>query len=358
MDTTIVVSKSAVWFIPGQLGAEEIINKFVLYLIGISSLNFWLSVSILRRVRLLFWSSVAGVFYAGLTKKNSGNTVSASKKSPMDERKIAKLELKTMFAERYPKWKLPGFVFRMLEKIIAVDKINKLFAAAPGKKNMEFIDACMDYLRVTCNVEGAENLPFDGSKLIFASNHPQGGIEAICIASVLGRKYDGKVKFYVNEILCSLEPLNEMFLPLYRRRQQSKENARIINDFYKTDNHLVVFPAGITASKMKGKLMDHEWRKNFITAAIQNQRDVVPLYFQAQNSKLFYFIEDFRRFIRCPVSFEIILFGHEFFRQKGKTFNLFIGKPVAWQTFDKTKSLKEWANVIKGIALGLPDRSG
>jgi len=69
MDTTIIVSKSAFWFIPGQLGAEEIMNKFTLFLIGITSHNLWLSVSILRRGRLLIWSAVAGIFYIVLKKK-------------------------------------------------------------------------------------------------------------------------------------------------------------------------------------------------------------------------------------------------------------------------------------------------
>ena len=275
----------------------------------------------------------------------------------MNENGIAKLELKQLLADRYSKKKIPGFVLRILEKIIAVDKINKLFAAIPGKKNMAFIDACMKYLDVTCLVVGEENLPPDGSKLIFASNHPQGGIEAICMASVLGKKYAGKIKFFVNELLCCLEPLKEMFLPLYRRRLQDKEHVRNINEFYKTDHQLIVFPAGVTSSRIKGKITDHEWRKNFITAAVQNQRDVVPVYFQAQNSNFFYFLENFRRAIRSPVNFDVILFGHEFFKQKGKTFTLYIGKPVAWETFDNSQSPKAWANRMKDIVFALPNSS-
>ncbi|MDD3078672.1 MAG: lysylphosphatidylglycerol synthase transmembrane domain-containing protein [Paludibacter sp.] len=63
LDTVIVVSKSAVAFIPGQFGAEELINKFALALVRIGGNNLWLSVSILRRVRQLFWSMVAFVLY-------------------------------------------------------------------------------------------------------------------------------------------------------------------------------------------------------------------------------------------------------------------------------------------------------
>ena len=273
----------------------------------------------------------------------------------MSENMAAKLDIKQLLPEKYAKKRIPRCILCLLERVTAVDKINKLFASAPGKKNMEFVDACMRYLNVTCHVVGEENLPVDGSKLIFASNHPQGGIEAICIAHVLGKKYDDKIKFYANEFLCCFEPLKELFLPITKRKQQNKENVRIINDIYRTDNHFVVFPAGITASKKKGKVTDHEWRKNFIKEAIKNRRDVVPLYFRARNSTLFYFMEDFRRLICSPVSFETILFGHEFFRQQGKTFTLYIGKPVAWETFDKTKTPKEWANAMKDIACGLPD---
>lgn len=82
MDTVIIVSKSAVSFIPGQLGAEELINKFVLYLGGIDSPSLWLSVSILKRARQLFWSGIALVFYIGLKRgvkfRNRGNIIRES----------------------------------------------------------------------------------------------------------------------------------------------------------------------------------------------------------------------------------------------------------------------------------------
>ena len=272
----------------------------------------------------------------------------------MRENQVAKLNIKQLLPAKYTEKNIPGCVLLLLEKIMAVDKINKLFAHAPGKKNMEFVDASMEYLHVTCHVVGEENLPAGNSGLIFVSNHPQGGIEAICIAHVLGRKYGNRIKFYANEFLCCLEPLKEMFLPIAKHKKQNRENVRIISDFYKTDNHIIVFPAGVTASKKRGKIEDHEWRKNFIKEAIQNRRDVVPLFLSASNSAFFYFCEDFRRFIRSPINFETILFGSEFFRQRGKRLTLYIGKPVAWETFDKSKSTNEWAKEMRDIAFGLP----
>ncbi|GHT53390.1 hypothetical protein FACS189446_0670 [Bacteroidia bacterium] len=83
LDTVIIVLKSMATFIPGQLGIEELINKFVLHLVGLSSPGLWLSVSILRRSRQLFWCGMAFIFYMHLKKrkksvKNYGNTICKS----------------------------------------------------------------------------------------------------------------------------------------------------------------------------------------------------------------------------------------------------------------------------------------
>ncbi|MCC8133337.1 MAG: 1-acyl-sn-glycerol-3-phosphate acyltransferase [Tannerellaceae bacterium] len=267
---------------------------------------------------------------------------------------IARIDVNQLVAERYPNRKIPGFIVKLLKKIACQDQINALFASAPGKKNLDFIDASMDYLRVSCQVVGKENLPDTQQPLIFVCNHPQGGIEAICIAYVLGHVYDSKIKFFANEVLTVLTPLREMFLPIFKHRMQNRNNARVITDFYQTDHHLVTFPAGVTSHKKKGKVTDREWSKNFITAAIRYQRDVVPLYFDARNSDMFYRIENFRKRIGSPVNFEVALFAHEFFRQQGKTFPLFVGKPIPWETFDTSRSPKEWAAIVRDIAFGLP----
>lgn len=68
LDTLIAVLKSTATFIPGQLGAEELINRFTLHLLGMDSPDLWLSVSILRRARQLFWSGMALFFYVQLKR--------------------------------------------------------------------------------------------------------------------------------------------------------------------------------------------------------------------------------------------------------------------------------------------------
>lgn len=275
----------------------------------------------------------------------------------MDKVEIARIDFEQLLSERYPNKKLPKFVIRLLEKVLCIDKINKLFASAKGKKNLEFIDVCMKNLDLTCKVVGAENLPDEKGPLIFVCNHPQGGVEAICLAYILGHKYDGKIKFHANEFLTSLDPLKELFLPIYKHRQQNKENSRTIAEFYETDDHLITFPAGVTSFRKNGKIIDHEWRKSFIKAATKYQRNVVPLYFQAKNSNLFYCIENFRKLIHFPINFEVVLFAREFFKQQGNNFTLFVGKPIDWKTFNNTKSAKEWTKEVRQVVYNLADQN-
>lgn len=70
LDMGVVVFKSAGAFVPGQLGVEELGNKMMLQIIGISASSIWISASILRRARQLFWIAVGFILYL-FVKKDS-----------------------------------------------------------------------------------------------------------------------------------------------------------------------------------------------------------------------------------------------------------------------------------------------
>lgn len=69
LDMSVILFKSVGAFIPGQLGVEEISNKLLLSMIGISGGSIWLSVSILRRGRQVFWTAVGAIFYLCIKRK-------------------------------------------------------------------------------------------------------------------------------------------------------------------------------------------------------------------------------------------------------------------------------------------------
>ena len=50
---------------------------------------------------------------------------------------------------------------------------------------------------------------------------------------------------------------------------------------------------------------------------------------------------------------ELMLLPHEIFLKKGKTIKVTIGKPISWETFDKSKSAYEWAQEVRAITYNL-----
>jgi len=55
--------RSMMGFIPGQIGVEEYSNKIFLELVGVSAVGIWISMSIVRRIRQLFWVLFGVVLY-------------------------------------------------------------------------------------------------------------------------------------------------------------------------------------------------------------------------------------------------------------------------------------------------------
>ncbi|MBN1498548.1 MAG: flippase-like domain-containing protein [Spirochaetes bacterium] len=60
-DTATLLFRSAGFFIPGQLGLEEFGNKLMFSIAGIPGNETWLTVSVIRRARQIFWI-LAGFF--------------------------------------------------------------------------------------------------------------------------------------------------------------------------------------------------------------------------------------------------------------------------------------------------------
>ncbi len=69
VDMGVVVIKAAGSFVPGQIGIEEYGNKVMMEMIGITGATLWVTASILRRARQLFWIVVSAVMYFFIFKK-------------------------------------------------------------------------------------------------------------------------------------------------------------------------------------------------------------------------------------------------------------------------------------------------
>ncbi len=264
--------------------------------------------------------------------------------------KPTQIDIDAIFKEKAPKMRIPKFVISYVKRIAHQDEINQHFIDAHGKKGLDFTQATIDMLSVTCELENAENLPEanDGKKYIFASNHPLGGIDGMIILLLLGRKYGDKVRAFVNDILMYLEPMRDLFIPINKLGGgQGRTGVQMIDQIYESDTTIVTFPAGACSRIIRGTVQDFEWKKNFIAKAVKHQRDVVPIFFDGQNSKFYYRLSKWRIRLGIKTNLEMLYLADEMFKQRGKTVSVKIGKPIPWQTFDKSKTHTEWAAWVR-----------
>lgn len=271
----------------------------------------------------------------------------------MNEPKTPKIDIEAAVKAKAPNVKVPRFIINYLRKIVHEDEINVFLSEIPDRKNLDFMESSFGFLDIHLKVEGEENLPPKDGKYIFVSNHPLGGLDGVAISYIIGKYYDGKIRFIANDLLNNLEQLKGMTIPVNKTGGQAKESATKMHEFYQSDNHLMTFPSGMCSRKTGGKITDPEWKKNFVAKAVQYKRDVVPLYFEGRNSNFFYNLANLRKFFKIKFNIEMMYLVDEMFKQRGKNFVLRIGKPIPWQTFDKSKTQAVWATWVKELVYEL-----
>lgn len=243
---------------------------------------------------------------------------------------------------------VPCFLVTWLKKIIHEDEVNRFLWENRNLKGTEWLTACVQYLDMTLDIVGAENLPDknDGKLYTFVSNHPLGGQDGVSLGSIIGRHYDGKFRYLVNDLLLNLPGLKPVSIGINKTGKQSRDFPRMVEAGFNSDNHLLMFPAGLNSRRINGEIHDLPWKKTFITKSVETHRDVVPIHFSGQNSKRFYRIANFSdRYL--PFNLAMLFLVDEMYRNVGKTFRITIGKPIPWQTFNKTKTPMEWANFVE-----------
>jgi hypothetical protein len=243
---------------------------------------------------------------------------------------------------------VPCFLVAWLKKIIHEDEVNRFLWENRNLKGTEWLTACVQYLDMTLDIVGAENLPDknDAKLYTFVSNHPLGGQDGVSLGSIIGRHYDGKFRYLVNDLLLNLPGLKPVSIGINKTGKQSRDFPRMVEAGFNSDNHLLMFPAGLNSRRINGEIHDLPWKKTFITKSVETHRDVVPIHFSGQNSKRFYRIAKFSdRYL--PFNLAMLFLVDEMYRNVGKTFRITIGKPIPWQTFNKTKTPMEWANFVE-----------
>ena len=243
---------------------------------------------------------------------------------------------------------VPRPLVAWLKHIVHQDQVNDYLWESRHLVGTEWLEECVRYLDATLNIVGSENLPDknDGRLYTFVSNHPVGGEDGVALGAIIGRHYDGRFRYLVNDLLMNLPGLAPLCIPINKTGKQSRDFPKMVEAGFQSDNHMLMFPAGLCSRRKKGVVEDIAWKKTFIAKSVEYQRDVVPIHFGGQNSSFFYRLANFSdRFL--PFNLAMLFLVDEMYKNVHKTFRVSIGKPIPWQTFDKSKTPMEWAQFVK-----------
>lgn len=264
-----------------------------------------------------------------------------------------RIDVDKVLRERLPKHYryIPRFAVRWLERTICQDRLNAILQQMAGKNSVDAATAALQEMDITIQATGLEELP--EGRYMFVSNHPLGGLDGLALISLLGNHYDRKIKFIVNDLLMAVEPLRGVFLPVNKYGRQSREAATDIEAALQGDNQFITFPAGL-CSRMQpdGSIADLPWQKTAVVHAVNYQRDIVPVYFDARNSKFFYRFAKWRKKLGIKFNIELIFLPKEMIKQCGSTQRVIIGEPIPWQSLD-TRAPKKQASNLRDIVYSM-----
>ncbi|MDR0989459.1 MAG: glycerol acyltransferase [Prevotellaceae bacterium] len=272
----------------------------------------------------------------------------------MNDDTLFLIDIDKVLRDKAPKYYpyIPRFVVSYLKRIVHQEELNLFLAESKDKVGVDFLKASLDFLDTKLIIKGKEHLP-TGKTYTFVSNHPLGGQDGVALGYILGTFYQGKVKYMVNDLLMNLHGLAPLCIPINKTGKQAKDFPRMVEEGFASDNHLIIFPAGLNSRRKKGVIRDLAWKKTFVVKSVQYHRDVVPIHFDGRNSNFFYNVANVCQFLGLKFNIAMLYLADEMMKNRHKTFTITIGQPIPWQTFDKSRTPLEWADHVKEIVYSL-----
>ncbi len=248
---------------------------------------------------------------------------------------------------------IPRALVRWLERTVHQDEINEALRRMKGLEGLDFVEsALIDRFGLEIEVVNPWNIPEKG-RYIVASNHPLGGLDGMALLHAIGKKRKD-IKFISNDILMELHSMRDLFIGVNKHGRTNTDMVRNFEANMASDILIMVFPAGLVSRRIGGRIKDLEWKKTFISKAIQHKRDVIPVYIEGRNSNFFYNLANWRKRLGIGINIEMLYLPDEMFRQQNKKLRIMFGKAIPYTTFTTQYKPVQWAQIMKEHVYALP----
>ncbi len=257
----------------------------------------------------------------------------------------AKEVAKSINADKYGF--LGTFAGWILMKVLKISTLNKVYDRNKHLQDVEFLNAILKDLEIKFEIpkEDFKRIPKEGA-YITISNHPLGGIDGVLLLKLMLEK-EPNFKIIANFLLHRIEPVKKYIMPVNPFENHKDVKSSVIG-LKETFRHLSdgkplgMFPAGEVSTYKDGKLVvDKPWEEGAMKVIRKAQVPVVPIYFHAKNSRLFYFlskIDDTMRTAKLP---------SELFSQKDRIIKVRIGKPISVAEQNEYPEIEDYSEFLR-----------
>ena len=232
-------------------------------------------------------------------------------------------------------------------RILRISAINKIYDNNKNKSDLDFLNGILDDCKIKVEIpeEDLKRIPKEGP-FITISNHPLGGIDGVLLLKLVTEKR-ADYKIVANFLLHRVAPLKPYVMPVnpFETRKDAKSSVAGIKSallHLREGKPLGIFPAGEVSTHKDGKLnVDKPWEEGAIKLIKKANVPVIPIYFHAKNSRLFYFLSKFSDTLRtAKLPSEVI-------QQRGRVIKVRIGKPISVKDQDAFKALPDFYKFIR-----------
>ncbi|WP_394973888.1 GNAT family N-acyltransferase [uncultured Croceitalea sp.] len=239
------------------------------------------------------------------------------------------------------------FVGWILMTATKITSINRFYDNNKDLEGTQFLDAILKHYEIDFEIpeEDFKRLPKNGS-FITISNHPLGGIDGVLLLKlILEQRSDFKI--IANFLLNRIEPMKQFILPVnpFENHKDVKSSVMGFKNAIKhiREGHpLGIFPAGEVSTYRDGKLVvDKPWEEAAIKLIRKAEVPVVPIYFHAKNSRLFY------RLSKINDVFRTAKLPSEVTTQKRRPIKVRIGQPISIKAQKEEDTLEGFTELLR-----------
>ena len=236
----------------------------------------------------------------------------------------------------------------LVMKFAKINDVNKLNDKLKDKNGKDFFDNFLQELNLQYIVfeEDLAKIPKTGP-FIVVSNHPLGALDGVLMTKIF-TEIRPDFKVMGNFLLAKIKPM-EPFVIAVNPFETRKELHSSANGMRETLKHLEnggcigIFPAGEVSNRNNEyrEILDRTWEKTAIKLIKKAKVPVIPMYFHAKNSSLFY------RISKIHASLQTLLLPSEMMKEREEPIRVRIGKSIPIKVIDEQETIEELGEFLK-----------